>query len=96
MIIIAGYMEIEPKVRDEYVRAHIDLTVRARRAQGCLDLAISADPVRANRVNLFERWATEEALNAWRPVSDAPQLDVEFLGGDVSKYIIGRVAPAFD
>ena len=96
MIIIAGYLELAPNARDEYVRAHTDLTIRARRAEGCLDLAISADPVSANRVNLFERWASEEALKAWRPVSDAPQLDVQFEGGEVSKYVIGRIAPAFD
>lgn len=96
MIIIAGYMEVAPNDRDEYVRAHADLVSRARRAEGCLDLAISADPVRANRVNLFERWESEEAVKAWRPVSNAPQLDVPFEGGDVAKYVIDHVAPVFD
>ncbi len=96
MLIIAGYLELDPNVRDDYVAAHTDLIVRARRADGCLDLAISADSVSEKRVNLFERWESEEALEAWRAVSNAPQLDVQFVGGDVMKYAIDHVALAFD
>ncbi|MDQ0574309.1 putative quinol monooxygenase [Agromyces albus] len=96
MLIIAGYLELDPNRRDDYVAAHTDLIARARQADGCLDLAISADSVHETRVNLFERWKSEEALEAWRATSNPPQLDVQFVGGDVMKYTIDHVSPAFD
>lgn len=45
MLIIAGYLEIGANRRDEFVAAHHDLLERGRAAPGCLDLAISADPL---------------------------------------------------
>ncbi len=95
MLIIAGHLDLDPARRNAYVAAHADLVARARAAEGCLDLAISADPVVAMRVNLFERWESENQLNAWRKIADPPQLDVTYLGGDVQKYSIDDVSPAF-
>ncbi|MEO5534091.1 MAG: antibiotic biosynthesis monooxygenase [Pseudolysinimonas sp.] len=95
MLIIAGHLELDPSQRADYLAAHNDLIARGRQADGCLDLAISADALRPDRVNLFERWASEEALDAWRAVSDAPEVNVEFRGGDIQKYVIDHAAPAF-
>lgn len=41
MLIIAGYLEVDPSARDEYVAAHHHLVQRGRQAPGCLDVAIS-------------------------------------------------------
>jgi quinol monooxygenase YgiN len=39
--------------------------MRTSRAEaGCLDYAFSADPLEPSRVLLFERWTTQEALDA--------------------------------
>jgi quinol monooxygenase YgiN len=38
----------------------------ARRAIGCLDVAISADLLDPGRVNIFERWESQTALEAFR------------------------------
>ena len=54
MWIIAGYITVDEDERDRYVEAHRDLVVRARKAPGCLDVAITADPVDPRRVNNFE------------------------------------------
>ena len=54
MWIIAGYITVDEDERDRYVAAHRDLVVRAREAPGCLDVAITADPVDPRRVNNFE------------------------------------------
>ena len=95
MLIIAGHLDLDPTQRSDYITAHADLVARARAAEGCLDLAISADPVLAARVNLFERWESEDHLAAWREVADPPRLDVTYLDGDVQKYSIDDVSPAF-
>jgi len=46
---------------------------RARKHDGCLDFAISADPVDAERTNLFELWRDQESLDAWRKVAKGPR-----------------------
>lgn len=53
MLIIAGFAEVDASERDDYVAAHRDLIMRCRRAPGCLDVAISADPINAKRVNVL-------------------------------------------
>jgi hypothetical protein len=42
---------------------------RARAYDGCLDFSIIADAVDPERVNLFECWRDQTALNAWRKVA---------------------------
>jgi quinol monooxygenase YgiN len=95
MLIVAGWFELPADRRDEYVERYQDLVKRAREADGCLDLAISADPVQAGRVNMYERWESEEHLNAWRQIADPPQLDVEFTGGDVQKHHVSHSEPPY-
>ena len=50
----------------------------ARQAQGCLDFAVSADPVDPTRVNIFERWAGAENLDAFRGSGDPDDETVDF------------------
>lgn len=38
----------------------------ARRTDGCLDFALSPDPLDAGRINVFERWASVETLGRFR------------------------------
>lgn len=96
MPIIAGYLFVAPEARANYVESHLDVVRRARNQPGCVDLAISADPVEAGRVNIFEQWESEEHLAAWRAVADAPAPATEIIGGDVQKHQIGASGPAFD
>jgi quinol monooxygenase YgiN len=95
MLIIAGYLEVEAGQRDAFVAAHQDLLKRGRQAPGCLDLAISPDPLNADRVNNFERWASREELNAWRDVANAPDTGISIEAGDVMEYSVADVRPVF-
>ena len=87
MLIIAGHARVAEADRDTYVTAHGDLVERCRRAAGCLDVAISADPLDPRRVNIFERWEAQEALDAWRAVADAPDTGIDF-EGDVQLFTV--------
>jgi hypothetical protein len=42
--------------RDHYVADCTIAVEQARRASGCLDFALTADPVDPARVNVYERW----------------------------------------
>ena len=69
MIITAGYTRTDDDKRDDAVKAFRSMVERARAHDGCLDFSISADAVDPERVNLFECWRDQSALNAWRKVA---------------------------
>jgi heme-degrading monooxygenase HmoA len=66
MLIIAGHLIVDATDRDRYVADCAAAVAAARRAEGCLDFAISADAVDPRRVNIFERWRTRESLEVFR------------------------------
>jgi quinol monooxygenase YgiN len=96
MLIIAGYVEVPADRRDAYVAALHDLVLRARRAPGCHDVAITPDPTDPTRVYNYERWESWDHLDAWRAVACAPDVDVPMVGGDMHAYEIARVRAPFD
>lgn len=95
MLIIAGSLRVAPEDRDKYV-ASLDNLIRSTRPKdGCLDFIMAADPVDPGRVNLFERWESEEHLAAHQATADVPEPVTDILGDDVRKYQIGSVGPVF-
>ena len=76
MIIIAGHTSTAAKSRDAAVEAFSDMVERAREQDGCLEFSISADPVAPERINLFELWRDQKALNAWRKVAKGPRIKI--------------------
>ena len=95
MWIIAGHEHVDAERRDEYVAAHADLVRRARRAPGCLDCAITADPIDPERVNSYERWESWDAIEAWRAVADAPDTEIETRDESVMAYEIASERTPF-
>ncbi|MBX3480327.1 MAG: antibiotic biosynthesis monooxygenase [Caulobacter sp.] len=69
-------------------RVHFALTCsrQARAAEGCLDFAVSEDPVEPDRVNVFERWESAEALEGNRG-SGMDQAQIAMIAGaSVRRY----------
>ena len=95
MWIIAGHVAVDEEVRDAYVAAHRDLVERARRAPGCLDVAITADPVDPRRINNYERWESWEAIEAWRSRANAPDTGIALRDVDVLAYEVAGSRPPF-
>jgi quinol monooxygenase YgiN len=95
MWIIAGYITVDEDERDRYVQAHRDLVVRARKAPGCLDVAITADPVDPRRVDNFELWDSWDSVEAWRPQAHAPETGVTVNDVDVTAYEVAGTRPPF-
>jgi quinol monooxygenase YgiN len=94
-VIVAGWYTVDPKRRDEVVENFKDLVLRARRAPGCLDFAITADPVDSNRINNFEFWQSEKDLNSWRAVSNRPEETSPVLRMEAQKHVIQQSRPPF-
>jgi quinol monooxygenase YgiN len=91
MLIIAGHLILNPDHRAEFLAANTKAVVQARQAAGCLDFVQAADPLDPRRINIFERWDTEEHLLAFRgagqPASDSPPIE----SADVKRYVISAV-----
>ena len=64
MIIVGGNFELEPGQRDAFIASRLDMMRRSRSEPGCLEYVFCADPLEPGRVVLFERWESQEALDA--------------------------------
>lgn len=74
MIIIAGYSHAKNvEERDAAVAAFAAMVERARKQEGCIDIAITADSVDPTRSNVIEIWRDEQAWKAWRKVAKGPR-----------------------
>jgi quinol monooxygenase YgiN len=82
---------LDPADRTAFLAANADVVGHARLAAGCLDFVQAADPLDPSRINIFERWDTEDNLLAFRgtgqPASDSPPIQ----SADVMRYIISAV-----
>jgi quinol monooxygenase YgiN len=85
-IIVAGKISVPPHRRDAFVIASLEAVTAARRTPGCLDFVVAADPIEPDRVNVYERWATRDALEAFRGEGPGPDLTADILTADVRQY----------
>jgi quinol monooxygenase YgiN len=93
MLIVSGHLVLDPPDRDAHVTASVGAVRLARQAPGCLDFAVSADPVDPTRVNVFERWAGPEDLDAFRAggAPDDEPLDFSRIRSfEIEQYIVER------
>jgi quinol monooxygenase YgiN len=94
MLIIAGELRVRPGDRDRYLAAVAPVAPMAREAPGCLDFVQAADPVDPDRINVYERWESDESLLAFRSQAGPGPDDVEIpplVSADVRKYRMASV-----
>jgi quinol monooxygenase YgiN len=91
MLIVAGYLIVEPAERDHYVAKCVNVVELARAAPGCLDFAITADTVDHSRVDVFERWEGEDQLLAFRDSGPDDSQQAAILDADVKRYTISTI-----
>jgi quinol monooxygenase YgiN len=94
VLIIAGWLRTTPGQRDAYLEACHRVVELARQAEGCLDFALSADPLDPDRINLHERWASGADLDRFRGSGPEPSQLAEIVDADVARYGIASVGPA--
>ena len=71
IVIVAGHITVEPQQRESYLAGCVSVVERARGVAGCLDFAITADPIDPGRVNIFERWESQTALETFAAAAPA-------------------------
>jgi quinol monooxygenase YgiN len=91
MVIVAGQIFVDPAEREPYLAGCVDVVEQARRAPGCLDFAISGDLVDPGRINILERWETQEALEAFRGSGPSEEQSAALLAASVAEYDVAAV-----
>ena len=95
-MIVAGTFDVDPARREEFLRGQDEMMRRSRAEPGCIHYVLSADPIEAGRVYLFERWESKEALAAHLAALQAagpPPPRVPVLSAEVLQYEIAAVGP---
>jgi quinol monooxygenase YgiN len=90
VLIVAGHLIVDAGDRDQYVDDCAAAVRMARAAEGCLDFAVSADPVDARRVNVFERWQSSEQLHAFRGSGPDDGIRGRIIEAAVSEYAVSH------
>jgi quinol monooxygenase YgiN len=90
MVIVAGHLVVHPEQRDDYLRGCVDVLRQGRRAPGCLDFAISADPIEPGRINVFERWESQAAVEAFRGSGPSDEQNAAIVAATVCEYDVGE------
>jgi len=86
MVIVAGHLMVGAPEREDYLSGCRDVVRQARRAAGCLDFAISADLLDAGRVNIYERWESQEAVEAFRGGGVEAEQGAAITSASVAEY----------
>jgi quinol monooxygenase YgiN len=92
MVIVAGHIVVDPEQREPYLATCVSVVEQARVAPGCLDFAISADLVEAGRINVFERWESRAAVEAFRGAGPSDEQSAAMLSASVAEYDVGNGA----
>ena len=86
MVIVAGHVVVDAQQRDDYLSGCIEVVRQARRTAGWLDFAISADPAEPGRVNIFERWESQAAVDAFRGNGPSEEQGAAIRAASVAEY----------
>ncbi len=72
MVIVAGVFTVDPGQREAFLEGRKERMRTSRAERGCLEYTFSADPLDPGRVVLYERWASQEDLDAHLAVPESP------------------------
>lgn len=88
MVIVAGHIVVDPEQRDDYLAGCVEVVRQARRAPGCLDFSLTADLLEPGRVNIFERWESQGAVQAFRGGGPSDEQGAAIVAASVAEYDI--------
>jgi quinol monooxygenase YgiN len=95
MVIVAGHITVEPQQREAYLAGCVSVVEQARGTAGCLDFAITADLIDPGRVNIFERWASQAAVDAFRGSGPSDEQGAAMRSASVAEYDVAAVRSVF-
>ena len=94
MIIVSGKIYVRPSTRQDFLQSSAEAVALARRARGCRDFVVAADPLEPDRVNVYEEWETEEALLTFRDEGPGAELSSVIVRAAVSRHLVSSSGAA--
>ncbi|AZG44588.1 putative quinol monooxygenase [Gordonia insulae] len=91
MVIVAGHIFVDPDQRESYLSGCVAVVEQARQAAGCLDFAISADLLDIRRINVYERWESQAAVEAFRGSGPSDDQGAAVQAASVAEYDIADI-----
>lgn len=85
-VVVAGHLTVEPDQRAAYLAGCVDVVRQARSAAGCLDFAICADLLDPGRINVYERWESSSAVEAFRGSGPSDEQGAVLIEVAVAQY----------
>ncbi|TYC65082.1 antibiotic biosynthesis monooxygenase [Stappia sp. BW2] len=89
MLIVTGYMYVDPSDLAEFTADLASLAVATRQRSGNLSYDAAVDDAKAGRLLIAERWADQAALTAHLEAEDTEAFIVKWRGrmqGEIRKY----------
>ena len=91
MIIVSGWLAVDPAARDAYLADCAEVLRQARQAPGCLEYALGADLLDPGRITVYERWESDEDLERFRGSGPSSEQTAQILDASVARYRISSV-----
>jgi quinol monooxygenase YgiN len=88
MIIVSGSIRTDPAARDDYVVGCREVIEQARRAPGCVDFHITADPIELDRINIYEQWASVADVEAFRGSGSSSEQQAAIREAEVYQHVV--------
>jgi len=88
MIIVSGRIYTQPGKRERFLSHSMEAVLQARRTAGCRDFVVAADPIEADRVNVYEEWESEDALLRFRGEGPGDDLSPMMVKAEVTEYTV--------
>ena len=88
MLIVAGHLIVDADQREDYLRGCVAVVRQARSARGCLDFAISADLTDPERINIFERWESQDAVEMFRGSGPSDEQGAQIRSAAMAEYVV--------
>lgn len=86
MVIIAGYLVVDPGQRATYLTGCKTVVEQARTAAGCLEFCLGEDLVDPARIMVYERWESRESVESFRGAGPSDEQSAAILDASVSEY----------
>ena len=95
MVIVAGHIILDPQQREAYLAGCQSVVAQARSAAGCLDFALSADLIDPGRINIYERWESQAAVDAFRGGGLSDEQGAAIRAASVAEYDVASERSLF-
>jgi quinol monooxygenase YgiN len=89
-VVVAGHLMVEPENRDDYLSTCVEVVRQARASAGCRDFAVSADLLDPGRINVYERWDSQSAVDAFRGSGHSDEQGAATISASVAEFDVAQ------